>query len=163
MLEYKLGNSAAFAVIYDRHVGRLYGYLLKKLRSEAVAKDVLQETLLKLHRFRDRYSREYPFTPWLFTICRNTLTDYFRSIDKQAVLDENIDTYAAKSETSLENLSPNLQKLTGREKEVIDLHYLQGFPFEEIASRLKLAPTNARQISSRAIKKLRNLWSDENE
>ena len=79
MLAYVNGYYTAFEMLYQRHANNVFGYLSKKLKNKEMAEDVLQETFLRLHRFRAKYDSSLPFLPWLFTLCRNAMVDGIRS------------------------------------------------------------------------------------
>ena len=159
MLQYKLGNSDAFNLLYERHATKVYGYLVKKLYSKSQAQDVFQDTFLKLHKFRNRYDASFPFLPWLFTVCRNSMVDYLRRVGRDRELEAEVGS-SVNSDLSMPqpDQSPQLERLTAKEGAVVELHYLQGYSFEEVATHLKIKPSNARKISSRAIQKLRVFW-----
>jgi RNA polymerase sigma-70 factor (ECF subfamily) len=56
---------------------------------------------------------------------------------------------------SLEEVEKLLNKLPGREREVVRLHYIEGRTYEEIATQLKISVNSIGPILSRARKKLR--------
>ncbi|MBW6510104.1 MAG: hypothetical protein K0A94_11250 [Desulfuromonadales bacterium] len=49
MTAYADGDTQAFQVLYERHKGRLLGYLYSKLRDRDEAEEVFQITFAKLH------------------------------------------------------------------------------------------------------------------
>lgn len=55
MDRYAAGDDSAFADVYDGIAPRLYGYLLRKTRDAGVAEDVLQQTMLRIHRNRGAF------------------------------------------------------------------------------------------------------------
>ena len=158
MLEYRLGNSEAFEMLYARHSPKAYGYLKSKLFKKNHVDDVFQESFLRLHKFRTKYDPAFPFLPWFFTICRNAMVDYLRKVTREKeVISEITEPGAIVSvahKTALEELSG----LSRSEANVVNLHYLQGYSFNEVAEILKIKSSNARKISSRAIEKLRLFW-----
>jgi RNA polymerase sigma factor (sigma-70 family) len=156
MLAYQLGDSLAFNTLYSRHSGRVYGYLKAKTQNEAMARDVFQATFLKLHNARSRYNSEFPFVPWLFTICRSELIDAMRK--KQRIQEEGCEelpeTFSLKSEPEFD-VAGAVGQLPEKQREALDLRYTQEFSFEQIALRLNTSPVNARKIVSRALKVLK--------
>ena len=162
MTEYKLGNAEAFRVLYDRHREKVYGYLSKKLYSKTQVDDVFQECFLRLHRFRAKYDASFPFLPWLFTICRNAMVDYLRGVARSRELSiEGAQEPAHDGGISQRELAESLASLSVKEGNIVDMHFLRGYSFNEVASYLKIQPSSARKISSRAIQKLKALWKSE--
>lgn len=64
-----------FGSFYLRHRKELFHYLLRMTGDAALSEDLLQESFT---RFLDRYGREDPTIPLLFTIARNALFDYWK-------------------------------------------------------------------------------------
>ncbi|MCC7406064.1 MAG: sigma-70 family RNA polymerase sigma factor [Bdellovibrionales bacterium] len=159
MTLYQGGDYAAFECLYERHSGRVFQYLKGKVSAEA-AKDLLQETFLKIHRSRSQYQPQYPFLPWLFTVARNSLNDFFKSPD-QKVIKIGIDTDSLPAALphigSEHDLSAALSGLPHVQRRAIELRYLNEWSFEKIADEMSTTPENSRQIISRGIKKMRSL------
>jgi len=57
---------------------RLFGFVKQLVGDRALAEDILQETLLKLHEARGFYVRGADPVPWMFTIARHTAFDELR-------------------------------------------------------------------------------------
>jgi RNA polymerase sigma-70 factor (ECF subfamily) len=87
MERYAGGDDAAFALVYDALAPRLYGYLLRQTRERARAEDLLQQTMLHIHRARSSFIPGAEVTPWAFAIARRLLVDSLRR-NKREVLAE---------------------------------------------------------------------------
>lgn len=165
MVLYQNGNQDAFECLYQRHSGRIFAYLKSKT-SIQIAQELLQEVFLKMHRSRNQYASKYPFLPWVFTIARSTLLDFFKksetkldtaTLSSNTILDrlsENVETITT---TSRRDLTAALRALPFQQKQAIELRYLSDWSFEKIAEEMKTTPENTRQIVSRGIKKIRSL------
>src|SRR5438105_4211399 len=60
------GDSSALAPLFERHKGKLYGFLLHLVGDRAAAEDLLGETFLHVYRGRHQYRLGGGFSPWLF-------------------------------------------------------------------------------------------------
>jgi len=160
---YQSGNYQAFEVLYHRSSGKVFQYLKGKVEAE-VAQDLLQEVFIKIHKAREQYSTQYPFLPWLFTISRNTLFDYFKSAKFSR---KNSEVNLSDNEIEILNLEPvgqgaevnltsALSHLPENQRRAIELRYLHDWSFEKIADDIKTTPTNVRKLVSRGVKKLRS-------
>jgi len=78
MDRYAQGDDGAFAEIYDTLAPRLYAFLLRHTRDEAKAEDIVQQTMLRIHRARGRFIPGAEVTPWAFAIARRLLIDQHR-------------------------------------------------------------------------------------
>ena len=88
MERYAAGDEAAFALVYDAIAPRLYGYLVRQTREPARAEDLLQQTMLHIHRARDRFIPGAEVTPWAFAIARRLLVDSVRRGRREQLADE---------------------------------------------------------------------------
>lgn len=157
---YLQGDFSAFEVLYIRHSGRLYEYLKKKVTPE-IAQDLLQETFERLHKSRDKYNPQYPFLPWLFTISRNILLDFYKKAETKVSQASNSSSSLLESiivtsdDHPAHDFSQALNILPQNQKRAIELRYLNEWSFEKISQEIKISEENVRQLVSRGIKKLR--------
>jgi RNA polymerase sigma-70 factor (ECF subfamily) len=64
------GVEAAFAELYDAIAPRLLGFLRKATRDPFSAEDLMQQTLLHMHRARGSFITGAPVMPWAFANMR---------------------------------------------------------------------------------------------
>ena len=88
MLAYAGGDTVAFEILYRRHRGTLYRFLLRSLRQRADADELFQETWSRAIVARERYRAEAKFTTWLLQIAHNLVIDRFRRTRPQAGTEE---------------------------------------------------------------------------
>ncbi|HSO79887.1 MAG TPA: sigma-70 family RNA polymerase sigma factor, partial [Chromatiaceae bacterium] len=78
MLAYRNGDAEAFAILYHRHRGPLYRYLLQGCANPATAEELFQDVWTNLIRVRETYRVEARFTTWLYRLAHNRLVDHYR-------------------------------------------------------------------------------------
>lgn len=78
MERYSQGDEAAFAELYDAIAPRLLGYLRAATRDGVAAEDLMQQTLLHMHRARGSFIPGARVMPWAFAIARRLLIDSAR-------------------------------------------------------------------------------------
>lgn len=78
MERYAGGDDAAFSALYDALAPRLHHYLCRQTRDAARADDLLQQTMLQIHRARGRFIPGAEVVPWAFAIARRLLIDSIR-------------------------------------------------------------------------------------
>jgi RNA polymerase sigma-70 factor (ECF subfamily) len=88
MERYAAGDESAFGAVYDALAPRLYGYLLRQTHDRARAEDLLQQTMLHMHRARDRFIAGAEVTPWAFAIARRLLVDGVRRGRREILADD---------------------------------------------------------------------------
>lgn len=73
------GDAQAFEVLYGRHRGPLYRFLMRHLRDASLADELFQDVWQKVIAARAGWSPDAAFSTWLFRIAHNRLTDHWRS------------------------------------------------------------------------------------
>jgi RNA polymerase sigma factor (sigma-70 family) len=160
MASYQNGNTVAFDILFQRHSGRVFGFLSKRMLNKKGAEDLLQEVFFKLHRSKHLYNTTLPFSPWLFSITRSVLLDFVkkRNLEDPSEIAK-LEELPAIESNHLEPQGPDfgklLEKLPQSQRQAVSLRVYDEATFEEIATRLSTSPENARQLFSRGIKKLR--------
>jgi RNA polymerase sigma factor (sigma-70 family) len=162
MWKYVNGDYDAFERLYQRHSKKIYGYIFSKIKNTEESEEIYQTTFRKLHGSLNRYRKNLPFLPWVFTICKNSIIDNRRKKTNLANYQINSDRIEEYGESVFEIQKDSLSNIEGfdqlksKEKKVLKLKYMQDFDFEQISSLLGYSKSNARKISSRAIEKLKN-------
>ena len=87
-----MGNPAAHRLSFDQVARELSQPLLRYLRhhvgNQAVAEDILQETLVRISRGFDSYAGRASVRTWAFAIARRAAADHFRRTPRHALVDE---------------------------------------------------------------------------
>ncbi len=78
MKAYAGGNMEAFELLYNRHRGPLYRYILRQVHDDATANDLYQGSWEKIIRARASYKATAPFQAWMYRIAHNHVMDFFR-------------------------------------------------------------------------------------
>jgi RNA polymerase sigma-70 factor (ECF subfamily) len=79
MLKALKGDARAYADLLaqlTRHLRAYYGRRLSAAPEDA--EDLVQETLIAMHRRRDSYDPNQPLTAWVYAIARYRLIDHYR-------------------------------------------------------------------------------------
>lgn len=164
MMMYQKGAEKAFQVLYARHSSKIYGFLKRRLSHEEKVTEVFQEVFIKIHKSKHLYNDSLPALAWIFTISRTVLIDELRKDKKIQTVDnyelEKIPEVLEKTVPQFEQAIEALEYLPDQQKTAIEMRYIDDKTFEQIAESLKVSPTNARQIISRGIKRIRELVSE---
>jgi RNA polymerase sigma-70 factor (ECF subfamily) len=65
------GSNEAFAATFEQYADGIYAYCVKILADRQRAKDVVQETFLKIRQFSSQIQQGESFKSWIFRIARN--------------------------------------------------------------------------------------------
>lgn len=80
MLAWTGGDVAAFEVLYGRHRGPLYRFLLRQTRDQALADEFFQDVWQRVIAARAGWTPDAAFSTWLFRIAHNRLNDHWRGL-----------------------------------------------------------------------------------
>ncbi|HEY2382878.1 MAG TPA: sigma-70 family RNA polymerase sigma factor [Terriglobia bacterium] len=139
---------------------RLLRYATWVLRDPDLARDVVQETFLRL-------CREQPSTvgghlaQWLFTVCRNLAFDTRKKEVRMAPLEEVQTTVDAAIHSGIEQretvgeIFKLLEDLPKNQREVIYLKFQCDLSYKEISEVTKLSVTNVGFLIHTALKTIR--------
>ena len=148
--------------IYRDYYGKICGYILAKTNNKHTAEDITSEVFLKVFEKLNTFDEsKSSLSTWIYTVTRNTLTDYFRTKKVFEVLPEDIaeDSYVedeiCNTET-LEELAQALEKLDNRERDIIILHYYSGKTLKEISEKLGISYAYVKVLQSKALKNSEN-------
>lgn len=78
MLRYAAGDATAFDVLYDRHKGGVFRYLLRHGSGNA-AEELAHDVWASLIRVRAQYRATAKFTTYLYRLAHNRLIDFYRA------------------------------------------------------------------------------------
>jgi RNA polymerase sigma-70 factor (ECF subfamily) len=162
------GESAAFGLLYDRHVAAIYRYVYYRVRDDAEAEDLTSEVFMRALKAMPRYEPRQAFLAWLYRIARNAVIDRARKGNRRVSFEDALKHPDASDrivEPEAEVLAHSdntairaaLGKLTPLQQEVIVLRYLEGFSTQEVARIVGKREGTVRGIQFRAIGALRQL------
>lgn len=165
------GDEAAFRGMFDSFFPRLYRFALARLDGDHdAASDVVQQTFCRAIEHLDTYRGEAALYTWFCQICRNTLTDYLRAMNRQAravVLLEDLpnvramlEAFAAPATEQPELrawqqdvrrlVQATVETLPERYSDILELKYVDGMSVEDIADHLHIGAKAAESLLARA-------------
>jgi RNA polymerase sigma-70 factor, ECF subfamily len=144
------GGSTMTAQTFDAGVlemaPRLRAFLRRRVRDDATADDLTQETLLKVYRSRASLRDGTRLEAWLYRVARTTLIDHYRRQKPTeelppALAAESRDEVAAMRAAMASSIGRFLAELPEAYREPVRLAELEGLPLAKIALRMNLSLT----------------------
>lgn len=144
MLAYGAGEVNAFELLYSRHRGPLFRFMLRQVREHGTAEELYQDVWQRVIAARERYRPEARFSTWLYQIAHNRLTDHWRALQHRPLAPENGNDRAEREpdpQTPERRLSAfeerrrlqlALEQLPADQREVVLLRLEQELSLEEI-------------------------------
>jgi RNA polymerase sigma-70 factor, ECF subfamily len=147
MDRYAEGDDRALGIVYDALAPRLYGFLLKRIRRQDIAEDLMQQAFLQIHRARGSFVAGSEVAPWAFSITRRLMIDWTRQMKRRrGVVEGGHEVDAADPSTSIEDVLAmrelgeemfrKLAALPSSQREAFELIRLDGLSTREAAGVL---------------------------
>jgi RNA polymerase sigma factor (sigma-70 family) len=154
-----------------RHQDGLLRYAARILGDPERARDVVQETFLRLWK-QDPADVDDHLPEWLYTVCRRCALDVLRKEGRMSRFEEGeIDRVpsvaphpgdAVEARDSAAQAAELINRLPPRQQEVIRLKFQVGFSYKEISRVTGLSIGNVGFIIHNAVKSLRSGMSTDN-
>ncbi|MBO6305019.1 MAG: sigma-70 family RNA polymerase sigma factor [Selenomonadaceae bacterium] len=173
LAKFAIEDEAALTEIYNFFFGKIYKFLLMKLRNTDAADDLAGNVFMKMYKSLDSFDpQKASFATWLNRITANEVKMYFRAKsrhdDKETSWDENFNPAADEnlepekqvlSKERASEIKSALMTLPERERAVIEMTYWLNLKPKEIADSLGLTPNHVSVILRRAKQTLRDCLS----
>jgi RNA polymerase sigma-70 factor (ECF subfamily) len=157
----------ALAELYDRYGRIAYSVIVRMVRDESIAEDLVQEAFLRV------WNRVEGFDPgrgsigaWLLAVAHNRAIDYLRSASgrernllefketEHAVLGSDVELNLLVSDKG-RRVRAAMEKLSANQRHVIELAYFEGLSQTEMAERMGEPLGTVKTWARAALKKLR--------
>lgn len=147
------GDEEAFATLFHRYTARLFPFLISIVKSEADAREILQETFLKCWLSRDKLNGVDNPGAWLNTVATHSAYNYLRS---RARYEKHLDNLAPMAEDTEEivhtldvryaqkAIARAVAQLPARRRQIFELSRNEGLSRKQIAERLQLSENTVR-------------------
>ena len=163
------GDRLAMQALYARHHVKVFRFVLRLVRNEASAQDLISEVFLDVWRQADRFEGRSAVSTWILAIARFKALSSVRR-RKEAELDEEqaeaiedgADTpdIALQKKDTGEVLRRCLAKLSPDHREIIDLVYYHEKSVEEVAEIVAIPENTVKTRMFYARKKLAELLKE---
>ena len=160
------GDRLAMQALYARHHVKVFRFVLRLVRNEASAQDLISEVFLDVWRQAARFEERSAVSTWILAIARFKALSSVRR-RKEAQLDEEeaerIEDEADTPEVALQKkdtgevLRQCLAKLSPDHREIIDLVYYHEKSVEEVAEIVDIPENTVKTRMFYARKKLAEL------
>lgn len=157
------GDRAAYRLLVQRHLGRVFGLARRLSGDAAEAEDVAQDVFLQIWRRRAAWSDDGArFTTWLYRAVVNRVIDHRRRPQNDDI--DAVEEPAAAGPDAVDRLHRRQvadrlrraqEKLPPQQRVAITLYYFQGLSAQEVASIMQLSVGAVESLLKRARQNLR--------
>jgi RNA polymerase sigma-70 factor (ECF subfamily) len=165
------GDARAYHELCSRHAARLRAFVMRLVRNDADADDIVQETFLRLWLRAGDYERRARFVTWLCQIAHNLAVDRLRAQNRWQPLPDDDDAMPISARQPrlvdekhrAEALERAIAGLPERQAAAIELVHRQGLTGGEASEVLGIGAEALESLLSRARRTLKtelSAWSD---
>lgn len=166
LLSYK--KPSVFGQLFERHNKRFLKIAKKSVGSKDEAEDIVQETFVKIYKYGPKFlGSEGNFISWSNMILRNCIISQIKK-RKDSVQIEEVEGVLGQSddyerEESANYISSIFNKLDAAAARILNLRYVLGKSFKEIAKILNIENSAARVRVYRAKKSFMEVYKKFNQ
>lgn len=135
--------------VWTQYANDLKQFIISKVKDTTVADDILQDSFVKIHNKLHTLKDIKKIKPWIFTIARNSVLDYFKTQYKTVEFEDlEADTTTEEhTHTEKDCLHGILNGLPKKYRDPLFLSDIKGLKQQVIAEKLQLSlPTVKSQI-----------------
>lgn len=164
MMRCQSGDPISYRILLHRLHSYIHSVLSRELKQRNHIDDLIQEVLLSVHKARFTYDPSKPFKPWLHAIIRYRMIDSIRILRTSSRLEVLYDFLpeaevpqhrCSEDEEKLQNLKLALNKLSGKQRKVVELLKLDGLSIKEVARQCEMSESAVKVTAHRAYAQLR--------
>jgi RNA polymerase sigma-70 factor (ECF subfamily) len=152
------GNKRDQELLYRRYSSKLYGVSLQYSGSSDEARDVLQESFIKIYTSLHTYNGDGSFEGWMRRIVVNTALEkhrnryYLCKVDEPGFENDTLPELEAEEMSGMESedLLNFIMELPPKYRMVFNLYALEGYSHKEIAKKLNISEGTSKSNLSRA-------------
>lgn len=166
----KENNEAAFEKLYFLYSKRILGYLIKLVKSDTIASEILQEIFIKIWNNRQNINPNLSFRSYLFRIAENKVVDFFRKAARDKKLQATLIQSACEEYCHVEEgfcakeneqiLHDVINLLPTRRRQIFQLIKIEGHSYDEVSQLLSISTSTINDHIVKATKFIREQLED---
>lgn len=143
------GDQVAFEKLYNIYSGRLLGHILKMVKIESIACELLQVVFIKLWTHHNQLDSNLSFRSYLFRIAETTVYDFFRKAARDKQLQKQLIDTACSHYNHVEEstfakedirlLNAAMDSLPPQRRQVFRLVKMEGKSYAEVSRELNIS------------------------
>ncbi len=144
--------------IYEEFQTKVRAYVRGKIQDPHDVEDLVSAVFMKVVQKLDTFDpAKASVSTWVYTITRNTVTDYFRTRRSMVAFEDYMvdEVPSEMTDDALGGLADALLTLKEKERDLIVLHYYTGHTLKTVAEMMGMSYINAKVIHKKALAALR--------
>ncbi len=159
-------NCVSYNKLFSSYYNSLCHYVYNIIRDKNDTEDIVQELFLNLWKNRNKLDIQSSVSFYLYKTARNLTLNYIRdnqkyknSVDYTELQNQYVDEQTIEQHEFRQALNDCIDKLPGRNKEILLLHKVKGFKQKEISDKLNISVKTIKNQIWIAMQRLKNCLS----
>jgi len=162
------GSEQAFTLLYDQYSKQIYRNILRLVKDQDIAQELLQDLFLKVWERREAIQVEGSFKSFLYKVSENLVYKHFRKIAQDNRLVEKLITSSAHLDTNIEDLIVSrethdllkkaIDNLSPQRKQIYIACKLEGKSHEEVSRELGISTSTINNQIVKANKAVKHFF-----
>lgn len=153
------GSEKHSSLLVNKYWPKVYSFLRKYIKNNAIAEEVTQDTFLAAFRYLNTYRGESSFYTWLCTIALNEASKTPFNSPRMDVFEVDVPTpdNTVGTMQELEQVVLQINALPKKQQRALQLKVIDGISYDEIGIMLKCSSKHAKNLVYLAKKTLRRM------
>lgn len=165
------GDQDAYKTLLQEFIIILEKYFQKKVQNPSDIDDLIQETLISIHKARHTYDSKLSLLSWAYSIAYCRYIDFIRKTSKIKKNEVQFETfpeditnkekdmnYLYEEKNRMESV---LNKLSEKERKIFTLLKIEKFSIREVSKKMEMSESALKVAAHRIYKKIRKLINQE--
>jgi RNA polymerase sigma-70 factor (ECF subfamily) len=153
----KKETTSSFSALAGKYYEPVYNFIARQSPNQADAADITQTAFIKAFKSFHRYDARRDFAPWIYTIARRCVADFYRQRRQEVLaVDETLadpdpgPREKADQKDKADNVWELARGLKVKHYQILLLHYKENFSLRETADIMGVTLTHAKVLIFRA-------------
>lgn len=161
--------NADIATLWHTYAPKIHAYVYRRTSDPVLSEDLTAQTFLRaLEALRCGQGPRTSLSGWIYRIAHNLIIDYYRVCDRRPVadLDETLPwphplpSEMAELQLDFDAVAWAMRRLTDEQAQVLQLRYIDGYAFGEIAVVMGKTEGAVKALQRRALATLKLLLEE---
>lgn len=164
------GDVAAFTQLYKQYSIQMYSNVLKLVKDELVAEEIVQEIFTRIWHKREVLNFEQSVIAYLYRVGQNLVNDFYRKLQRDQRMYDHFKAIATEHYTHIEEamqvheneqiMQKALLSLPPQQQKVYQLCKLDGHTYKEASAILGISPNTVKEHLVKANQFVKNYLLD---
>ena len=150
------GEIDLYSYFVNKYTRLAFFYVRKKVFNPEDAKDIVQNAFINTYKAIERIDADRTFYPYFFSVLKNEVNQFFRNHrNNMELLDDMVASYEVDTGLDLSFAFAQIKPLS---REVLELYYVEGFSYKDIAVKTGRPINTVKTLIRRAKSEVKKIY-----